>query len=607
MKLRRPHPVLLALVFGLASFALYSGALEHGFIWDDTIVVKEQLPYFTGLSAAFFPPPGIPRFSPCYYRPLVLLSYEVDRALAGAPAGGAPPADAALARSFHRFNVIANALAAALVFLLGAALARAAGGGGDAYIPAGAGALLFAVHPVHVEAVAWIVGRADVLCALLLVGALALHLWSRRGGGLLASGAAALCSFGAMLAKETGVAVLALVPLLDLTLARGSKEAAPRRAPRQLAVGWGFVLLAGGIYAALRWAGLRSLGGRCTPAGAWRLDAAPPALGWSVLKALWPASLSPYVDRLPDGVLALVGWLFLALLALAAAMLATRRVKLRVEAYLALFFGASVAPALFVAASGILDRPVAERYLYAPTVALCLLVGSLVARAAEWGPLRRRPWRALPLLALALFVALPACRAVIARTAVFRDDVSFWSAAAAAAPESVIPRVQLGAALNNAGRRTEARAVLSSLWNARLTPGQRAMVATQLGNLSVYESRFADAVEFYRQSLASKPDQPGAHFNWGLAELQLARSRADTGERKQHVSEAIEQLTAAVRLNPQWVRARFELGRALLDSGAEDAGRRQLLEVLRLAPGGAEASQARALLARGGAPGNAPQ
>lgn len=610
MKNRRMVLALLALAAGLLSVGLYSDALSHGFIWDDGIVVKEQLPYFTGLSAAFVPPAGIPRFSPCYYRPLVLLSYQVDRDLAGPAAAAA--AGAPLARAFHRFNVAANGIAAALVLLLGAALARAAGWGAESLVPAVVGAALFAAHPVHVEAVAWIVGRADLLCGLFLAGALALHLWFRETGRLALWGGAVACALAAMLAKENGVAALVLLPLLDLALGRGTPTPAPDRVATRpplspIALRWGLLAAAGVAYGGLRWAGLHSLPGRCTPAGAWRLGAAPGALGWCVLKALWPASQTAYVDSLPDGVLSLVGWSVLASSVLAFALLLRRGAALQVEAHLFLAFGAVLAPSLFVAASGILDRPVAERYLYAPTVALCPLVGLLLARAA------RRAFPARPMLrcaapvGLALVLVLPAGRAVVARTNVFRDDVSFWSAAVAGAPGSLLPQVQLGAALNNAGRRAEARTRLTTLWNADLDPELRAMTATQLGNLSMYESRFEDAVEFYRRSLDSKPDQPGAHFNWGLAELQLAHQAPEGAERSSRVIAAARQLAEAVRLNPGWVRARFELGRALIEAGRTDEGRRELAEVIRLAPAGAEASRARALLGGRTAPGNAAQ
>src|SRR5262249_52843591 len=134
----------------------------------------------------------IPRY---YYRPLIFVSYLVDRAL-----GGEAPF------WFHLSVVAFHALNCLLVFRLAQHLFR-----DDVTIAAGS-ALLFAVLPTHVESVAWMAGRSDVIvCTFLLLTVLLLMqrpaAWSAWLGGVT--------FLLALLAKEMAIAALLVVPTLD--------------------------------------------------------------------------------------------------------------------------------------------------------------------------------------------------------------------------------------------------------------------------------------------------------------------------------------------------------------------------------------------------------
>jgi hypothetical protein len=107
--------------------------------------------------------------------------------------------------AFHLVNILLNAAAAAAV----AELARRLAGARAGYCAG----LLFAAHPLHVEAVAEIVGRADILCTLLILCGLVLYL--RRPLTTRRAAAISACSIGAMLSKEQGM----LMPFMLLALA----------------------------------------------------------------------------------------------------------------------------------------------------------------------------------------------------------------------------------------------------------------------------------------------------------------------------------------------------------------------------------------------------
>src|SRR4029453_8822331 len=104
-------PLLTAGLFVLVcavTFLVYRGSIHNEFVWDDPIVLGQQLQAFHSATDIFFPPPRIPQFGGLYYRPMILVSYVMDRALLG---------DTPLA--FHLPVVIMHMLNAGLVFLLG--------------------------------------------------------------------------------------------------------------------------------------------------------------------------------------------------------------------------------------------------------------------------------------------------------------------------------------------------------------------------------------------------------------------------------------------------------------------------------------------------------
>lgn len=184
--------------------ALYLPGLRGEFIQDDKFAIEGD-PRVTRISLReAFTTPYWWSVEPGLYRPLVRLSWSVDHAFAG------------LDPRFYRFGNLllyaALACAATLLFqhLVGARAGFLAG-------------LLFAVHPVHTEAVVQCVGRAELLAALGAVLALLCH----RRGWTLATAAAYAVS---LLSKETAAALPALLVVHDFALARRPVRDAVRRA-----------------------------------------------------------------------------------------------------------------------------------------------------------------------------------------------------------------------------------------------------------------------------------------------------------------------------------------------------------------------------------------
>ncbi len=372
----------LLLVVVLVVLAAWLPVLGAGFVWDDALLVLDnrlltEPGHLLSLwrSDLWAGTPAALEHSG-FYRPLVTLSFALDRALSGPAAWFA-----------HLHSLLWHLLAGAALYGL---LRRIVPG-----VAALAGATLFLLHPAQVEAVAWIASRNDPMAAALLFsGVWLLDVDQPRLGHLLLGSA---CVLAALLSKES--ALLAPLVLAALSLARTGR---PGRLSAHLAV-LGALL----TYGALRlWADV-PLPAR---ADAEHLQAAllPTLAAWSK-SALWPWRLVPGVHLawsppMARGALAAAVLLSLLLLwrgrraALAGLVVAA----------------ATLAPALGAVAS---QGLVADRYLYLPLAGLSLALAAALAatpRAALVGG-------ALLAVAGAVGVsqALPA----------WRSDQTLWQAA----------------------------------------------------------------------------------------------------------------------------------------------------------------------------------
>ncbi|MBI5441703.1 MAG: hypothetical protein HY900_10910 [Deltaproteobacteria bacterium] len=380
--------------------ALFSPALTGTFVWDDAGVQQFQLPAFQSFRDAFVRTSDVFSLSKLYYRPLVWLSYMFDRAVSGGNTSSTVA---------HGTNLLLHMLATALVFLLGRRLFS--GKSGPWAAPAAA--LLFAAHPIHAESICSVAGRTDILATVCVLGAVLLSLeWREaRDRAVLWGLASAGCLFLGLLAKEVAVAGLVLIPL---SLWFSEPPAPGRRGPEARVVFGVLLLAAVGAYTALR--GAAGVGAGTNLDG---VRESPffliPVFAHYVRKVVLPWPQHHFVASLPKlwtNAVALTAFLAVALLA------SKRSQGLRRTGLLAAgWFGVSLLPALAVS----FDRtvaPVAERYLYLPSVGFCLLAG-----AWAFGELRiRRP----AALLFGVFLVAYAGSSV-ERTLVWRDETSLWS------------------------------------------------------------------------------------------------------------------------------------------------------------------------------------
>lgn len=416
--------------FGLAALvlvlAVHGGTLRNDFVFDDHKLVEANpvvrtLNPVTHLSSSFW---SRWEMGSDYWRPVVTMSLALDRAVWGEAPWG-----------FHLTNLLLHAAAVFLLFLL----LRGLGG----TLPAAVGAALFAVHPVQVESVAFVLGRTDLLAVVfLLLAALAY-----RAGRHLA----ALAAFaGALLSKESAVTFPALALGIELARSGGtswSGALADRLGPFLRRIAPYLALVA--VYLLLRYAVLGVLlGTPATPEVSWRnpVVGAPLGARWLtavdvaaryVLLVLFPLTLSveyghdvvPLLRSAASPSFLVSAGVVLAALG-AVAWLARRSPLGR--------FGAAAAAGSYLLMSHLLfPAPIimAERVLYLPLVGVAALAAAAASGvASRLGGERGR--RAV--IAAAVLLAVPLAARSFARVADWRDDLTLYEATTRDAPRAAL-------------------------------------------------------------------------------------------------------------------------------------------------------------------------
>ena len=542
-----PGYALGALALVALASVFYIPAIDGGFIWDDAVFSTARVvQQWSGIRNIWLSPADLARES--HYWPVVYTTFWLEHKLWGLEPAG-----------YHIVNV---ALHAAITLLVWRLLRRLAAPG------AWAVAAIFATHPLHVESVAWIIERKDLLSALFYL--LAVHCWLRflqspRPGPWLA----ALALYGAaILSKSIAVTLPAALLLLAWWKhGRITRLDVLRVAP---------LFALGASYAAADWAFSRS----ALPEGhsiGWspveRVLIAARALWFYAAKLVWPANLQPIYPHWEVHEADWLGWTLLAaaLGTLAALWLARKRIGRGPLAGI-LFFAGTLSPVL-----GFFDfiwmqySFVADRFQYLAGVGLmAVVVGGLAALAKRLsGKDGARLGTQVAQIALAASLAILGT-ATWRHAGIYEDEVTFFSHVVEHNPDARDAHLNLGAALLDAGRDDEGLDM--SLVALRKRPDS-ARTHAQVGWGMLRKERAEEAEAHSRKALAIDPHVRRAARNLGLA-LHM------TG----NCEEATEWFRRSIELDAFDEVAYGGLGLCLHDLGRHEAALEAMHHAIALEP-----------------------
>jgi Flp pilus assembly protein TadD len=566
---------------GLAIFVLvtitYLPALRCGFIWDDDEYVTDNPTLRTadGLRRIWLEP----RSTPQYY-PLVFTTFWVEYHLWGlSPAG------------YHLVNIMLHAANAWLVWLVLRRL-RIPG--------AWLAAAIFGLHPVHVESVAWITERKNVLSGLFYLGALLVYLDVAALGRLPAEKTdrcgiryivATVLFVAALLSKSVTGSLPAAILLLILW-----KHGRITWTDVRSLMPWFALGLSLGINTALlEKSHVGAVGAPFTWSFVERCLIAGRALCFYAGKLAWPNPLIFLYPRWTIDAGNVVQWTYpAAALSVVALFLYLRRRWGYGPLVAVLFFGGTLFPALgFVNVYPMRYSFVADHFQYLASlgpIALVVAAASSVidrwpilsaaGRKKETSPRRASTFdrRSIPALLLAALLLGLLARKTWNQESVYRDAEALWSDVLARNPQSGIAHFYLGKIRTAQGRAPEATRHFHEALRLQTDDTELHIINTLLANSLVREGDMTGARAAFEAALRQQPDFWEA-LN-GLGNL-LAR--------KGNVEEAIKLYRRALAAAPQEAAVHHNLANALAVKGDLVQSEQYYREAIRLNPTSAAA------------------
>jgi Flp pilus assembly protein TadD len=441
------------------------------------------------------------------------------------------------------------------------------------------GGLLFVVHPLAVESVAWVDELKNTLSLPLLLLAMMLYLdydgaEAGRSGRGLRYGLSLGCFLLAMLSKSS-VVMFPVILLLYVWWKRG------RIQPRDVTAVTPFlaVSLVLGLVA-IRFQAVHGLGGGIAPLdlGGWPTRVARAGLiaAFYFYKCVLPVGLMPLYPQWAAAARSPLSWLPWLRFIVVFAWLWSRRATWGRHALLGLgWFFLNLLPVLgFIPVSHFRFTWTMDHLAYLPLAGLAGLgaagLGALETRWAPTRPLGR--W-----LALSAVAAICAVLAIESRhyAAIFQSEERFWGFALERNPQAWLAENNLG---NLVLERGDAPAAIGHFERALQLNPAYPEAEYNLGLALAGTGRLGEAARHYAASLRLQPANEGAENNLGNTLLRLG-----------HPEEAVAHYAEAVRQQPADVQARCNLGVALGRTGRTEEAVAQFQEALRLQPESAEA------------------
>jgi tetratricopeptide (TPR) repeat protein len=535
--------LLLALLTGI----VFREVRSFAFVFDDEAFIRLNEHVLGGLR-----PEGLRwAFTTGFtanWHPVTWVSHMLDVQLFGVNAG-----------AHHLVNLLLHVVTVVLLLLV---LRRLTGTlWRSAFVAA-----LFAVHPAHVESVAWVAERKDVLSALFWVLALGAYLrYARRPGRGRLALAASLFALGLMSKPMVVTFPLALLlldwwPLGRLRLSPGRAVPLRRLALEKVP----FVLLAVATAAVtfLTQQSSGAVGSSIVYRPAWRVAHALVSYAAYLGTAAWPLKLAFFYPYRPGPVPAAQLFGTGALLALLTLLAVTARARRPALLLGWGWFLVTLLPVIGLVQVG--GQAMADRYLYLP------LIGLGVAAAWGWDAGRgvRRAWAgALGLGSILVVIVFAAAAALQAEQ--WRTPESLFRHALAVTEENWVANEALAVELNRQGRKAEAVGLLREA--ARINPSalQRAKLESAIADLGL-----KDQVHDYRSQLAGRPATAQEYYRLGSGLVLI-------GEYTEALA-AFERANGLAPGNPETLN---DLGSALAIVGRWREAEAAFREALRLRPG----------------------
>jgi len=542
-------------------------SLSGSFVWDDIHLISMEIHSLSGLS--LFKSGGF------YYRPVVGVTFLLDFLVwRWNPLG------------YHLTNVILHVLCILLVFQLTKTLLNCHSKVESKALLSFFTAIFFAVHPIHTESVAWIAGRTDILATLFFLLAFLAYILFRKEKRPVALVLSFVFFFFSVGSKFIGITFPAVVILYELALNRYKNGAL-------FGLVYGIPFL---VYLAFRANSLHlaekiihlSLKGMTVTHF---IQLFFSSVWFYMIKSIWPFPQNAFIGEVPAFYHPIVGMILLVAIVWAVVKLDRGRL---IKFWLAFFF-VTLLPSLIPVYIKVVSTPLAERYLYLPSIAVCFLVSYVLVSFVEKqrAGVGRLLYRgAVTLLTL---VTLAGGIASAKRSLVWKNELSLWGDTVKKSPKFGKVHDNYGVALMEAGRLDEAEREFKLALSPKVenTITGRSNACVNLGNLYLRKGDLDKAGKIYREALRFWRGNAVAYYNLGRFYLIKATRTGKREERLRLLYLSRTALGRALHINSTFIEARLLLGKVYYYLGDSVRSLKEFETLIKQAPERKEAKEAR--------------
>lgn len=501
--------IVCALIF-LISFLTYAPSLGNEFVWDDVITIEKKYYKFkTSKVASHIIPKEKKKRKASYYRPVIFASIVIDYKLwKDKPFG------------YHLTNNFLFSLSSVVFFLLVLLILKEFHIGSKEYIAAIA-ALVYIVHPMHVESVSWISGRSDVICTLFFLSAFVFHILSYKNFKFFP--VVLLMLILSFLSKELAVSFPFLVLAYDLLK---SKKIKLRNIYISLIY---FSLMA--IYLFLRGRSNLNIPGlsRQTIGISYgdsielthylkSIAVMFNAYLFYFIKIVFPFKFNALITEVPKDTLytvlsivvisALSIWTFISI-----------KFKTGLKAIGIIWILLTLGPSVLVAIFQVSTTPLAERYLFLPICGFSILVSFII-----W-PYFVKPKTNKIAVALFFSVCLLLLFFNVQRQSVWKDRVSLWDDISTKSESSAVAKVNRGMALIEEKKFDEGLLVLKSIFeNKEKVPrAMKSIASNNIGIAYLNKKKPEIARKWFLKGVKYNPQFYKSYYHIALIDYSYAR------------------------------------------------------------------------------------
>lgn len=555
--------LLLSAVIVLTSLLVYSPTFSNEFVWDDLHFTTN--PALIGNNPySFIFDGGI------YYRPLLHLSVVLDYSFWHLNPLG-----------FHLTNTLLHTLCSLLVFVVSLylfSISAITPGVGNSQVKtvqrplalSFIAALLFALHPVHTESVAWINGRTDILATLFFLLAFLSCLIYDREEKKTALIMSSLFFLFALSSKENAIALIAVIFVYGTMTGMSKKKIF--LAELSLFAGFtGYLILRAG-------AGIREFA--ATPGSREAFFSSGIDLGnffkifllgtgYYYEKLALPFHLN-ILPQLPEDSI----YFLIAFVPFIISYLLYEKGK-RLQVFLVTWVLITLLPSLVILFSQV-AAPVAERYLYLPSVGFAIFLSMLLGRMKS---------NKIVLISVLTFLMLYTLT-TLDRLGDWKNDLALWEETVLSNPDSANARTNYAAALLRTGKTDRAREeLLIAVKQKNISFQQAAKILELLGLIETESGNYKKAETYLVNSIQANDKNKSAYNNLGFLYASMADATDDMGKQVLH-RKAIENYKMAIKLSPSFIQPKYNIGLSYLKMGEFEKAREYFSSVIKSDPEG---------------------